>query len=333
MGITVVGSLNADLVTYATTLPNAGETVAAKSFETHIGGKGLNQAIAIAKMKTDNDTDPVRMIGKIGSDLFGTQLLEALLRYHVDCTHVSKVKDLSTGVATILVEEETGQNRILITAGANSRTVFTDLELENIFQSHSEEYVVFQQEIPNPCSIMRWINLHRPNYQIVFNPSPFHPITNADYKNVDVLVVNEIEALQIAESAFSVEDFEYYKKFINDDFIGGYKLLTEQYQKTLIRKDKCGAVIVTLGAFGCLYASKENLTVNHVSAVSVEKVIDTTAAGDTFLGALVSQLYSKNSVCFAIKFAAAASSITITKNGAAESIPTYADVNQRVEQQ
>lgn len=330
MGIIVVGSLNYDLVTYTKRVPAAGETFSAVSFETHAGGKGLNQAISLSKMRTNTESEQIKMVGSVGSDSFGGDLLGILQRFDVDVNNVTVIDGISTGVAVIIVEQDSGQNRIMITAGANRKTVYSSNELDLIFSSKSKEYVVFQHEIPDPCFIMNWIHKKRPNYEIVFNPSPFHPLQNEDWKSVDILVVNEIEALQIAESMCSLEEVNNYKELIKNNFTSGYCELAGVYQKSLINDRNSAAVIITLGEFGCIFTSKEHRQVGYLPSIKVEKVIDTTAAGDTFLGAVVSQLHRGVPIKTAIKFATVASSITITRNGAAESIPFFNEVNERM---
>lgn len=146
--ITIIGSLNYDLVTYTNKVPQGGETYQANSFETHVGGKGLNESIAVAKLTpknsvllsstttttTSGDGDgAIRMVGKIGDDSFGQQLKQFLIDNKVNVDHVHTVNNQTSGVAVILVEEETGENRILITLGANGELKLDDKEYESIF--------------------------------------------------------------------------------------------------------------------------------------------------------------------------------------------------------
>ncbi|CCE61338.1 hypothetical protein TPHA_0A02550 [Tetrapisispora phaffii CBS 4417] len=336
MGITVVGSLNYDLVTYTNRVPNAGETIRADIFETHTGGKGLNQAIAISKLRQEGSNYLVRMVGNVGQDSFGTELIDILEKNDVDCSNVGRIADVKTGIATILVEKEKGQNRILITEGANGKTIFTDSQMNQIFkveQANDCEFVVFQHEIPDPCSIMKWLKKHRPNHQIIFNPSPFQPLQKEDWSLIDILIVNEIEAMQIVESIYSKEEAERFAEKIKKDFIDGYKVLCQKFQQSIVNTsdNSLGAVIITLGSEGVLFLSKDHVTVGYYPACSNIEVIDTTGAGDTFLGAVVTQLYQSISLEQAMKFATTASSITIQHKGAAESIPLYNDVLKNIE--
>ena len=328
MGITVIGSLNYDLVTYTDKVPDGGETIRANSFETHTGGKGCNQCIAIARLKNPQDNYTVRMVGSVGNDAFGAQLLDTLRRDGVDVDQVKVLEGVSTGTATILVEEKLGgQNRILIVKGANGESKYSSQQLKDMFKETKEkEYVVFQQEIPNADCVMKWIHDNISNSVIVFNPSPFQPIAKAHWNAVDVLVVNEIEALQVIEDAEGPEKVKEYKEMINDNFISTYKNIAIRLKSQYVNPEGKRAVIITLGSKGVLYVSKQNPEVGYMDAIHDVKVVDSTGAGDTFLGALVTQLYEGKPLSEAIKFATFSSSLAIQNNGAAESIPKHNDV-------
>lgn len=330
MGITVVGSLNFDLCTYTARVPDAGETFKANSFETHAGGKGLNQTISIAKLRDPTSNYKARIIGNVGNDSFGTQLINTLKVNDVDTSAVGILENVETGVATILIEKETGQNRILITAGANGYTKYNTTQLESLFpkKCQGKEMVVFQQEIPDPCSIMRWLKEERPNYEIVFNPSPFQALENdSDWSLVDILVLNEIEALQVIESTLPENKITYFKAEIAKDFIEGYKILCKHFQEHMLDRTHSATVIITLGSKGALAYSKEIENVLYVPAVKGVNVVDTTGAGDTYLGALLTQLHEGKTLQDAMKFSTKASSLTVQRNGAAESMPHFNDVS------
>lgn len=333
MGIIVVGSLNYDLVTYTDRVPDAGETFPANSFETHTGGKGLNQTVAIAKLKDGQANYKVKMVGNVGDDSFGKQLVAYLNKNGVDTTDVKTHPDVSSGVATILVEEKNGQNRILITQGANGKTVYTSQQLEHIFSEENcaqDSMVVFQHEIPDPVAIMRWINENKPGFKVVYNPSPFHPLKKEDWLLCDILVVNEIESLQIIENVYDEPYISEIKAEIKKDFVGTYKKICEKLQKETLDQKRSAVVIITLGSEGVLFSSAAHPDVEYLPAIKVPKVLDTTGAGDTFLGGVVTQLYQKKSLKDAIKFSTYASSITIQHPGAAESIPHFPDVSAAV---
>lgn len=329
MGITVIGSINYDLVTYVDVVPGGGETIRANSFETHTGGKGCNQCIAIGRLRDPKEHYKVKMVGNVGKDTFGEQLLGTLRQEGVDVSDVGQLDGVSTGTATILVEEsQGGQNRILIVKGANGESKYTAQQLGAFFQSSEDdrEFVVFQQEIPDADVSMKWIHDNVKNSTIVFNPSPFQSIDRQNWSAVDVLVVNEIEALQVISDLEGSSVSEDFKNSANADFIGTYSKITEHLQKNLVNHRSLAAVIVTLGSKGVLFASKENPKAEYVDAIHNIKVVDSTGAGDTFLGAVVTQLYEGKPLPKAIQFATLSSSLAIQKNGAAESIPTHSDV-------
>ncbi|CDF89702.1 related to Probable ribokinase [Zygosaccharomyces bailii] len=332
MGITVIGSLNYDIVTFTDRVPQAGETLKGNFFETHAGGKGLNQTIALAKLKNNESPYSIKMVGSVGDDAFGKQLVNLLKENQIDVSDVQVVANKSTGVATIIVEQKNGgQNRIILTEGANGSSVYSDQELSQIFggegaSPNRKQYVVFQNEIPHPCSIMTWIKKYRPDSQIVYNPSPFYPITKEQWSLVDILVINEVEALQIVEAVYDPKIFSEYKSKIGRDFLDGYKEICRDFQLHLVNQTNDAVVVITLGENGALYSSKQNPGVGYTSSVSGIKVVDTTAAGDTFLGALITQLHQGVTLGRAIEFATKASSIGIQRSGAAESIPSFKEV-------
>lgn len=144
--ITVIGSLNVDMVTRAERVPNAGETVQAKAFEVGWGGKGANQAVAAARLSRSKDTLKsendiiVRMIGAVGKDVFGPQLVKSMEEDGIDMQGVQVLEGHETGTATILVEESTGENRILVTPGANSALEYSEV--------HYGYVAIFQLENP-----------------------------------------------------------------------------------------------------------------------------------------------------------------------------------------
>lgn len=306
--ITVIGSLNYDLVTYTDTVPAAGETTQANAFEKHLGGKGLNEALACARLMPRSQR-LVRMIGHVGSDAFGRELMTCLEELGVDTEHVRTIEGQSLGVAVILVEAS-GENRILITAGANGDLKPSEREFEQYFTVDAG-YVVLQNEFPRPLETIGWIKRHRPSINIAYNPSPFKPelVTAEALSQVDLLIVNEGEARGVARLVG--ED--------NQEF----EPLAAELVKHLNPHNVC-TVIITLGARGCVYALGREVA--SVASVKVDKVVDTTGAGDTFFGGVVLQLSLGRDIGTAVRFATVASSIAIGVKGAAESIPTLEQV-------
>lgn len=326
--LTVVGSLNYDLVSYTERVPQSGETFQADSFETHTGGKGLNQTISIAKLLPEIDEEnKVRIIGKVGDDGFGEELTGILEKYGVDVSNVEKLKGERSGVATILVEKATGENRILIVAGANGKTNYTSSELEELFpESEEREIVVFQNEIPGTKDVIHWLNKNRySNTEIVYNPSPYHSYSASIISQVDILVVNETESLQVAKDILKDEEYNSFLELIDEDFVGGYSKLATSL-KSLINTKKSNTVVITLGSKGSLFTSPKSDESIFVAARKVDNVVDTTGAGDTFLGGLLTQVSIGKPIQEAVEFASFASSLAVQKAGASESIPQYSKV-------
>lgn len=341
VNLTVIGSLNYDLVTFTPRVPEAGETIKADVFEPHTGGKGFNEAIALARLLPSSAKEAgshkVRMIGKVGKDAFGNELLDSLKKEKVDVSEITIEDDVKTGVATILVEHN-GENRILITAGANDKLRPTSDDFEKYFPKDdtTDNFVMLQNEFPFFVEAINWLKTNRPKHQIAYNPSPIKEITSDYLQNVDLLIVNEIESTQILFSLISSEqkeNIEKSEKSVNfkseEEKINFFKDIGFKLTKKINKSSgSLNLVIITLGALGVIYiTSKEDQPVAEFlpsQKVPVEKVVDTTGAGDTFFGSVVSQLsLSRNSYYDAIKFATIASSLAIQKKGAGESIPTY----------
>ena len=379
--ITIIGSLNYDLVTYTNKVPQGGETYQANSFETHVGGKGLNESIAVAKLTpknsvllngssstttTSGDGDgAIRMVGKIGDDSFGQQLKQFLIDNKVNVDHVHTVNNQTSGVAVILVEEETGENRILITLGANGELKLDDKEYESIFPKTTGSitttttttkegeggylsFVILQNEYPDTVKSINWIKSNRPQLNIAYNPSPFKSelITKELLSKIDLLIVNEGEALDVANHLLKnshqqdlIDKINQINKSNVPNSTGdNHTLLVEVFLKLaielqkLINPDNIQIIVITMGSKGSIYIAKNSggggsqTTPQFIKSRKVEKVIDTTGAGDTFFGAIVLNLALGKLIDYAIKFATTASSLAIQKKGAAEGIPSYEEV-------
>lgn len=383
--ITIIGSLNYDLVTYTNKVPQGGETYQANSFETHVGGKGLNESIAVAKLTpknsvllngssstttTSGDGDgAIRMVGKIGDDSFGQQLKQFLIHNKVNVDHVHTVNNQTSGVVVILVEEETGENRILITLGANGELKLDDKEYESIFPKTTGSittttttttkegeggylsFVILQNEYPDMVKSINWIKSNRPQLNIAYNPSPFKSelITKELLSKIDLLIVNEGEALDVANHLLKnshQQDLidkinQINKSNVTNSTGDNHTLLVEVFLKLaielqkLINPDNIQIIVITMGSKGSIYIAKNSgggggggsqTTPQFIKSRKVEKVIDTTGAGDTFFGAIVLNLALGKLIDYAIKFATTASSLTIQKKGAAEGIPSYEEV-------
>lgn len=329
--ITVIGSLNYDLVT--TTLdriPNAGETIRAASFKTYYGGKGSNQCLAVKKLLPELNNVQVSMVGCVGSDVFGSQLIENLNNNGINTDNVQVTDRQSTGTATIIIDGKSGQNRILVYAGANDLIDYKKDTIKQYIQSSRSETIILQNEIPLLAVESFLYQKHQyANITTVYNPSPISTddlhhqqqiCTNADY-----LIVNSSEARILSN---------YQDSGLNDDEddVETAALIINQISAICPQS----TIIITLGPNGCVFKLSGD-SVQHIESVNVpeDKIVDTTGAGDTFLGAFVAHITSapqieerNESVANALRFAAKAAALAITRHGAAQSIPNYSDVKE-----
>ncbi|AMQ82221.1 ribokinase [Pseudomonas glycinae] len=295
--VVVIGSLNMDLVTRAPRLPRGGETLIGHSFATVSGGKGANQAVAAARLGAK-----VSMVGCVGTDAYGVQLREALLAEQIDCQAVSVVED-SSGVALIVVDDNS-QNAIVIVAGANgSMTPAVIDRFDAVLQA--ADVIICQLEIPDATvghALKRGRELGK---TVILNPAPASRPLPADwFAAIDYLIPNESEAAAL--SGLPVDSLE----------------TAEKAAAHLIALG-AGKVIITLGAQGSLFANGTGY--QHFPAPKV-KAVDTTAAGDTFVGGFAAALAAGKTEDEAIRFGQIAAALSVTRAGAQPSIPTTSDV-------
>ncbi|KAK8173364.1 Ribokinase-like protein [Phyllosticta citrichinensis] len=327
--IAILGSLNVDLVTRTPRIPAAGETLQASSFNTGHGGKGANQAVACARLSRASPSSfassassaqvDVRMIGAIGKDdPFGGPFLAALERDGLDVARVRQLEGQKTGVAVITVEESTGENRIMFVPGANAHVPREDL------LDGDEAVLVMQLEVPKEVVFLNLQAAKKKGIDVIINPAPAIPLPDEVYAGLDHLIVNESEAALLSgrpaeeiapESNLSSVAAEFVQKGVRN-------------------------VIITLGGAGVFYQTaarhEQGQPGNMISAKKV-KVVDTTAAGDTFVGAYaVAVARSKASqhagnpfdIDSAIAFANKAAAFTVQKNGAQDAIPWLNEVGE-----
>jgi len=296
--VVIVGSLNMDLVTRAPRLPRAGETLAGQSFVTVPGGKGANQAVAAARLGAS-----VAMIGCVGDDAYGEQLRSALLTEGIDCQAVTTIAGESTGVALIVVDDNS-QNAIVIVAGGNGHVSASVVDgFDALLQQ--AEVIICQLEVPESTVGHVLKRGHELGKTVILNPAPATgPLPEQWYGWVDYLIPNESEATAL--TGLPVDS----------------PASAESAAKTLLASG-VGKVVVTLGEQGALFASEER--VEHFPAPRVNPV-DTTAAGDTFVGGFAAALADGKSESEAIRFGQIAAALSVTRSGAQPSIPTFAEV-------
>ena len=298
--ILVIGSLNMDFVVQTEKLPLPGETVKGRNFSMIPGGKGANQAVAAASLG-----GRVRMAGRVGQDGFGRTLTEGLSSAGVDASRVMPTSEAATGVALILVERE-GQNQITIAAGANDRLEAADLA--PVFQDFSQGIVMLQLESPLR-TVEAAVNLAcGPETTTILDPAPAAALPPTLLRNLDFLTPNETEALLLlGEPPGEIR--------LDEAPALGRRLL-ELGPNTVVLK---------LGDKGA-WVENRRLS-RHFPAYPV-KPTDTTAAGDTFNGALAVCLAEGGSLPLAIDFANAAAALSVTRAGAQASIPSRSQVDR-----
>ncbi|SER18623.1 ribokinase [Pseudomonas sp. NFACC02] len=296
--VVIVGSLNMDLVTRAPRLPRAGETLAGQSFVTVPGGKGANQAAAAARLGAR-----VAMIGCVGDDAYGEQLRAALRAEGIDCQAVTAIANESTGVALIVVDDSS-QNAIVIVAGGNGHVSTSVVDRFDALLSQAE-VIICQLEVPMVTVghvLRRGRELGK---TVILNPAPASgPLPAEWYAWIDYLIPNESEAAAL--TGLSVDS-----------------VATADAAATALLASGVGKVIVTLGEQGALFASQAGSS--HFPAPKV-KPVDTTAAGDTFVGGFAAALADGKSEPDAIRFGQIAAALSVTRSGAQPSIPTFTEV-------
>jgi ribokinase len=289
--------MNMDLVTRAPRLPRGGETLIGESFATVHGGKGANQAVAAARLGAQ-----VSMVGCVGRDAYGEELRGALLAEQIDCQAVSTV-DGSSGVALIVVDDNS-QNAIVIVAGANGALTSEVIDrFDSVLQA--ADVIICQLEVPDATVGHALARGRALGKIVILNPAPASRPLPADwYASIDYLIPNESEAEAL--SGVPVDSLEAAKT-----------------AATRLIGMGAGKVIITLGAQGSLFANGKSF--EHFPALKV-KAVDTTGAGDTFVGGFAAALAAGESEAQAIRFGQIAAALSVTRAGAQPSIPTLSDV-------
>lgn len=297
--ITVIGSLNMDLVTNAPRMPKVGETIMGKSFKQVPGGKGANQADAIAKLGL-----AVKMVGCTGEDELGNMLIKSLQNDGVDISHITRIKGISTGIASITVDAD-GNNCIIVVSGVNNMLTVERVQ-EAIKAIKEASVVVAQLEIPIETVKYALKSAKQLGKITILNPAPAAGLDDEMFANIDILIPNETELEAI--SGIKITN--------NDDIFAAAQLLISKGVRELI---------VTLGDKGCIHVSKQGSNIYKACKV---KAVDTTAAGDSFIGALAAAISEGKALEDAIKFATAVGALTVTKEGAQSSLPLRAEVEE-----
>jgi ribokinase len=297
--IVVIGSINMDVVTRTAHLPRPGETVAGRDLAFIPGGKGENQAIAASRLGGH-----VKLVGKLGKDAFGDSLLNFLRQEILDLAHVAIIENIPTGTALIVVDD-LSENTIVVIPGANAHVSPADVENISFVEGG---VVVTQLEIPIPTIVVGFQKAKQAGagVQTILNTAPALPIPDELLILTDYLIMNEIELAFFAQQA-SIPT-------------GSHEIaaLARQVRATSEQK-----IIVTLGRQGALYLAGDEVI--QLDGFKVDAV-DTTGAGDCFVGAFAVALAEGKSPQAALQFANAAAALSVQKFGATAAMPYRAAV-------
>lgn len=297
--IVVIGSLNMDLSIMVPRIPVPGETLTGSGLITSPGGKGANQAGACARLGKQ-----VAMVGKVGGDDFGRQMIRNMQSFGVDPSQITMDDCASSGTAMILVDPK-GENSIVVSPGANGTFSIEDVRAaEGLIQS--AKIIILQLEIPLEA-VIESIRLARHHHvPVLLNPAPARELPDKVYCGLDFLVPNETEAKELTGIEIDASDEQSLRRATS--------ILLERGVKN---------VVITLGRNGAFYAS--NSQSNWIPPVNIIPV-DTTAAGDAFIGGFAVAQIEELSVEESVKFACCCGALAATKQGAQTSLPSLQEV-------
>lgn len=294
--IVVVGSSNTDLLTKVERLPKLGETIIGKHFHIGFGGKGANQAVMAAKLKAN-----VTMVTKLGNDIFGKETLNNYKNYNIN-TNFVYFCDVSSGVAPIFVDDD-GNNFIVIVPGANWQLTIDEVRTASDLIIKSD-VLICQLEIPLETTIEALKIASSSGITTILNPAPARELPSEIYKYASIITPNEVEASMLTG--------------IETDSIEKAKSAA-----LILNKRGSNIVIITMGARGALIYEKEKF--NIIPPIKVN-AIDTTGAGDAFIGAFAYFYAKSKNVIESVKFANIAAGLSVTKIGTQTSFPELFDI-------
>jgi ribokinase len=294
--IVVIGSANTDMVVKSAKLPLPGETLLGGTFFMNAGGKGANQAVAAARAGGH-----VTLIAKVGNDIFGKQTIEGLQKENINTDYVFIDDTAPSGTALIMVNDD-GENCIVVAPGANARLLPADIKkVRDILDA---EIILMQLEIPMETIIEVTKIAKSNNLKVIINPAPAQELDDELLKGLFLITPNETEASLL--TAIKVVDEE-----------------TASQAAEIFLNKGVQNVIVTLGKQGAFFQNKNvKLKIN----APFVRAVDTTAAGDTFSGALTVAITENMPWENAIQFAVAAASLSVTRLGAQSSVPHRSEI-------
>lgn len=299
--ILVVGSLVMDLIVTTSRFCNAGETVIGNGFSTAAGGKGANQAVQAARLGAD-----VTMVGMVGSDDFGKQLIASANESGVNTEYILVTDKASSAIGNVQIQQnENGtENRIIVVPGANFELTPNDIDfLKDKIAAY--DIVILQNEIPTEVNLAAAKIAKANGVPVMLNPAPYRELPPELISCLTYISPNEHEAADIAGIVLEKQD---------------------DVSKAISKIHKMGATnaLITLGKRGCAFSNEGSL--QYGDSVNSGKVIDPTAAGDSFIGAFCTAVATGADIPDALKFANCTAGITVTKMGAQTSLPCLSDV-------
>ena len=286
-----------DLVVYSDRQPVKGETILGNSFETFQGGKGANQAVAISKLGSS-----VSLVGKLGNDVFGDELLENLNNEMVETSMIVR-HECPSGVAFIYVFEETSENQIIVIPGSNEKVQSNQISDKELSAS---DVLISQLEVPPSEIEDLFIRAKNSGTYRILNTAPALKISKNLIQETDLLVMNESELENITERTLEKENTDSIAQAIND-----LSLSTTQ------------SIVVTLGSKGAyVYSNQQGQSIDGYNV----EAVDTTGSGDCFIGAFASHYLKSNDLLDSVDFANKAAALSVMKRGASASMPTMQEV-------
>jgi len=295
--IVVIGSSNTDMVVKSDRIPIPGETILGGEFMMTDGGKGANQAVAVARLG-----GKITFVARIGKDMFGDNAINEYKEYGIDTSHIAR-DETSSGIALIMVDSN-AENCISVASGANAKLSKADVDAAQTNITNAE-ILLMQMEIPMDVICYAAEMAEKKGVKVILNPAPATPLPSRLYKSLYIITPNRTEAEIL--SGIQVDSLD-----------------TAKEAARLIADKGVNTVVITLGSDGSLILLDNEYY--HIPARKV-KAIDTTAAGDVFNGAMCVALSEGKSVIEAVKFATIASSISVTRMGAQSSIPLRTEVD------
>lgn len=297
--VVVFGSLNMDLTIESERMPLQGETIPGKGFFTNPGGKGANQAVAAAKSGV-----PTYLIGAAGQDLFGDQLVSGLVGHGVRCDELARTKGVETGVAVVLRSQ--GDNRIVLSPGANHALKIADVDSALDYVARRGDVFLAQLECDFETTVAALASAKARGMRTIVNVAPPRDLPDEAWANIDVVCVNETECQAVCGI------------FPDDE---------DSLERALIALTAKGpdTAIVTLGGRGSVALSDGRIIRQEALRV---RAVDTTAAGDTFIGVVAASMVSGLPLEEGMRWASCAAGITASRVGAQQAIPTALEVDE-----